>query len=317
MKKLFKLSFMLLIMLLFVLYKYPDNEVSQFVKHINSSSSFIIVLLTFAYVQTTGRQLNTMEKQIEIMEKQYNTQIQPILEPQIKKIELEKFRVFMSPEENFMKAKLLSRLFLDFTFCNIGNGAALNIVIFPMIKTKTHVIPTPTLRPDRAHCISEYINSSENIHITMFDNGIEIAAAIMKNEAILELNIFYKNVFGTGFRELIEYQLFTIDDESKSWKHFIKNDLRKYLLEIKKHDALKSVDTESASEIFGKMQFDLGEMFSRNLAVEYKVMPKSYNIEIVNYDESITAVDKEFEDLYKNYFEQGYDFMKEIKRKIG
>lgn len=315
-KTLVYISIFCTILILILTYFYPNSSLSSVVKHYNSYSSIIIMLLTLVYVLTTTRQLNVMEKQIQLMETQNNTQIQPIIEPQIGKMHLENISIFSSPDENFMKANIMSRFFVDFTMDNVGNGSALNVVIYPTIIIDDLIIPSPYLRPDHAHCVSHNKSNDAKISLMMFDKGIEIASGILSDNVTLELNIFYKNVFGTGFNETISYRLMAYDSNAQKWKEFIDEDLDSLLHEAKKHDALKPIDEESANTISESISEILAERIDGNLDVEHYILPKSYNIKMVDYEKAINIADKRYEEHHKNYFNEDTEILLEIRENI-
>ena len=144
----------------------------------NDTSTIVIMTLTLVYVITTNMQLSAMREQIKVMQNDTNLQTQPIPVPSIKDIKLEKIRPFIGPEDRFMRARIMSRFFCDFLFNNVGNGAALNVIIFPTIKIGKTIIPSSSFRPELTHCISDKLSEENGIHLMMFDSGIEIAKAI-------------------------------------------------------------------------------------------------------------------------------------------
>jgi len=250
------------------------------------------------------------------MKENTNLQIQPIPVPIIKKMKLERIKAFAGPEDKFMKMGIKSRFFCDFQFKNVGNGTALNVVVFPTIIIGNTKIPSPILRPELTYCISDEVLDHNNIHLMMFDTGVEIAKGIMNHNAKLELNIFYKNIFNVGFHQIISYDLYLIKNIEKLKEYFDNNqdDLYK---EIEKHNVLKPIDREDAKRISNKISERLNELFSEDFSVKYRIESKSFTINIVDYIEAVSNMEIENEKNFKDIFDaDAYNFMTKVNEKI-
>lgn len=315
-KNLLIMSFILVVIFGLVITSYfkPTFFCAGIITHLNTSSSFIIMILTLFYVITTNLQLHVMNKQINLMNDNTNMQVQPIPIPVIKNMALEKIRPLTSPEHRFMKIIAMSRFFCDFQFKNVGNGAALNVAIFPFIVIDSVKIPIPSMRPELTYCVSNEILDQSDIEIMMFDKGIEIAKAIFNRNASLELNILYKNVFNVGFHELISYTLY-LQDNPKDWEAFFNNNRNELIKKIEKHNAIKPIDSEDADKMFQEIEIDFDKLFPNDLDVMYKVKSKSYTITIVDYAKSIKNMEIENEKNYKNVFKEFYEFMMALKER--
>lgn len=249
------------------------------------------------------------------MKENINLQIQPIPVPIIKKMELERFRPFTGPEDKFMKLRILSRFFCDFYFKNVGNGTALNVIIFPTIIIGNIKIPSPSLRPKLTYCISDEILDHNNIHIMMFDTGTEIAKGIINHNAKLELNIFYKNIFNVGFHEIISYDLY-LNKNTDRLNEFINNKQEELFKKVEKHNVLKPIDKEDAKIISNELNNYLKELFPDDFEVKYRIESKSYTINIVDYIKSVENMEIENEKNFKNIFDSdAYNFMMRVKEK--
>jgi hypothetical protein len=317
-KYLFFMFLILIFLLIIVIFSYfiPDSIWGKMITHFNSLSSVFLIILTFFYVLTTNFQLRAMNKQLNLMKENTNLQIQPIPVPIIERMELERIRPFVVPENKFMKMTIKSRFFCDFQFKNVGNGTALNVIIFPTIIIENFKIPSPSLRPELTYCISDEILDQNKIHIFMFDTGIEIAKAIINNNAKLELNIFYKNIFNVGFHEIISYNLFiNKKEEREKWKEFFNNNQDELYKKQEKHNVLKPIDKEEAKIIFNEVSEYLKEKFSENLNIQYQIESRSYTINIVDYIESVKKMEKENENNFKNVFKDMYKLVMMMKEK--
>lgn len=292
-------------------YFFPEHPASKVVVHMNNNASVIIMVLTLVYVITTNRQLNVMQDQICVMQNETNLQAQPIPIPHIKECHLEKIRPFMGPEDKFMKVSIMSRFFSDISFKNIGNAAALNVAIYPTIKMGKECFPSPSLRPQSSHCISNQLEDSNLINLMMFDSGLEIAKGILSGKAILQLDIYYKNIFGKGFHEYISYRL-RAKGETKHWIAFVEQDVKKYQTRIDKHNALKPIDKDDAGKIFDSLKQELGRLFNADLPLTFDVLPESYRVDIVDYENEIRRAEERNSELLKQHFKEFYDMWRQF-----
>ena len=297
--------------LVIVSYFVPNSLIGKLIIHFNNLSSVLLMILTLFYVVTTNLQLKAMNNQISLMRDNTNMQVQPIPIPIIENMKLEKIKPFLGPYDKSMK--ILSRFFCDFNFKNVGNGTALNVVIFPTIAIGNTMIPSPLMQPKLTYCISNEIIEKDKIHIMMYDRDTKIAEAILNNEAKFVLNIFYKNIFNVGFHELISYRLY-LNKKPDKWSEFFNSNQDKLYKEINKHNAIKPIDKEEAKNIFNKIKEELNELFTEDLTVQYQLESESYTIDIVDYVKAVKTMETENENIFKNIFKDKYEYIMAIEK---
>ncbi len=104
------------------------SPTADFISSLSGASTFILALLTLAYVYITSKQLDVMAQQLNETKRDRELQNQPL--PWINKVEIciEKPRVFYSPPEK-NPYRTLARYFVYFNIKNAGSFPAISIDI--------------------------------------------------------------------------------------------------------------------------------------------------------------------------------------------
>lgn len=256
---------------------------------------------------TTNRQLQSMESQLKVMDSGIKLQIQPLPVTSIKKSYLEKIRPYLSPETDFSKIEILTRLHFKIHLKNVGTGAALNIFVFPSIEVKgksTKEFLLPSLRPEQIHLVSE--NETEAGSFMLLDKDFELFRGLNSMDRVtLKLEIYYKNIFGSGFVEKADYMLF-LDPEQKStidnWDNFINNKDNELEDDIKRFESLKPSLPDEAKKEYNKIKGKLREKFADDLPLECRNRANSFSVEIIDFEKSIKKAKEQHELKVKESF---------------
>ncbi len=298
-------------------YFYPTSSIGEVLRYYNGISSLIIVLLTLMYVITTNRQLLAMQNQLNIMDSSVKLQIQPLPVPSVKEIHLEKIRAYSGPESKFKKIELLSRFHFKIDFKNAGTGAALNTSVFASIclrskDEKVQELEIPQIGPTEIYLICENEKQADSIMNTfmILDRQFEIFKALNNDsQVLLNLRIYYKNIFGSGFLEEAQYSLsFEKEQEElvKSWDEFINTGIKTLNEDIVRFESLIAKLPKEAKESFQKVNNHLKERFDKDLKLKYRIKPSSYNVRIVDFEASLTAEKTHHDNLIKSYHPATY-----------
>jgi hypothetical protein len=288
-------------------YLFPSSSLSAFISYFNEHAALFLVILTFSYVLTTNRQLQSMEKQLNVMDSSVKLQIQPLPVPEVSEIYLEKIRPYLAPETEFKKVELLSRLHYKIKLKNIGNGAALNIVMFSMIHIEGKLskeIYLPTFHPEQIHLVSE--NKTEVGYFMQFDKDFDLLKGLNSEGSVtLNIEIYYRNIFGAGFKETSEYYL-RVDSKQlerlDEWSSFIESDNEELQKDIKRFESLTSTLPEEADHELEKIKSSLDKKFTEDLKLKCRNNPRPFKVEIVDYAKAIDDAKKTHDSKVDDYF---------------
>ena len=299
----------------------PQTKIGSFISYCNNYSSLFLVILTFSYVLTTNRQLISMEKQLNVMDSSVKLQIQPLPVPKIENIYLQKINAYVGPESGFSKIEMIARLHFDLNLKNVGTGAALNINVFPSIEIideTTKEIVLPDFRPEQIHLLSE--NETETGRFMLCDKDFELfrgmnpKVKVMGRQTVtLKLDIYYKNIFGSGFVERASYSLSPSsghEETVEQWKDFIDNKYDEIAKDIKRYDSLKKSLPDEADQIFKSIREKLESKFKEDLPLKTYNNSNSYSIDIVNFEEEIKKANEHNDKKIKEYFPQTHAILK-------
>lgn len=300
---------LLLVFLLIVIFGYflPSPALSAFISYLNNHATLFLVILTFTYVLTTNRQLQSMEKQLNVMDSSVKLQIQPLPIPEVSEIYLEKIRPYLSPDTGFSKVEVLSRLHYQIKLKNIGTGAALNIVMFPTILISgesAKKINLPSFNPEQIHLVSE--NETETGTFMQFDKDYDLLRGLNSyGDVTLHIEIYYRNIFGAGFKETSEHHL-SVDyeqhDRLNEWSSFIDGENEDLQNDIKRFESLKPSLPDEADQEFDKIKDSLGEKFTDDLKLNCQSNPHVFEVELVDYTQAINKARKAHDSKLYDYF---------------
>ncbi len=304
-----RIIIIILIILIFsiTIYSYikPNSKVNEVITYYNSVSSLIIMILTIGYVYTTIGQLSSMKNQLNLMDKSVNLQVQPLPVPKIEEIYLEKINAYKSPEDGFSSIHVIYRFHCKSNFINAGNGAALNVAIYSSLVFDELEEAVTTQSSSQIYCISDKNMEKDTIIYTMIlDRKYEILNALLEGSLNLRMDIYYKNIFGAGFNECAVYSLYLKDEEAelaKGWLEYIKDFVKNNSVDFKRHKALASSVPSDAEMIFSRIRSDLENNFKSNLHINYRIEPESFEVKLVNYDESIKIMDKKYKEAFDKF----------------
>ena len=298
------LGIIVILFLLITIYSstWPQSKIGIALSYYNSISSTITAMLTVAYVLTTNRQLIAMRKQLQVMDHSINFQIQPLLVPNLDSVFLEHINAYRSPEENFSDIDFNYRFCCEFDVANGGNGAALNVSIYPYLNTEEHSFSS--FEPAQAHYLSEKGSISSKIAFVMVDKEHDILRALLARKLVLRLEIYCKNIFGAGFHEEVTYHLYlgNIDEENLAvqWDDFLSRNIKDYDIDRQRYRALINFVPSDAEQIYNNVKLKIEQMFTKDLKIDHWIEPTSFNINLVDFNTAVSDARKQHLELVQN-----------------
>ena len=240
------------------------------------------------------------------MEKSINLQVQPLPIPEIKNLRLEKLKAYGSPEDRFKVIHVIYRLMYDVEFKNEGSGAALNIALYSKIiskEGKKEFVSVPI--PDQIPCVGN--NSNINpISPMILDKDYQILKDLVNHNTVnLNLEIYYKNIFGAGFFIPATYSLRIADDDKElvgQWLKYLTEDIKKFDKDFKRYTSLKESVPEDAKNIFSNINEELAKQFTSDLNLKCTISAKSFDVELINYQDARASRDAQYLNIFDDIY---------------
>ncbi len=254
----------------FILFKQKGNNYTEFFQVLSGFATFIVAILTGAYVFTTNNQLSIMEKQLDEMSKGRELENQPFpwIENPIFKIE--KPRAFYSPPRN--SATIHSLYEINYKIKNIGKGVAVGVFIDPKftvefgsekyendgVPIKIEVIEEGKYfeykKPWYDNCNRVSINTDNN-HLALKS----LAKGRVDSFPKLHMIIYYRNFIGAAFRINCTYKVMKTLDPGKpnddftilkGWLSKLTDVNIKFSTKLKQVEATYRIDKEEGRKKF-------------------------------------------------------------------
>ncbi len=287
-EKYLAVSLFLILLLTVYAFVFPKSTTSDILKHYNGLSSLVLVVLTFAYVVTTSRQLNTMQTQLKVMDESVNLQVQPLPIPRIDRVYLEKVNAYRSPDDDFSNIHIIYRFHCKISFDNVGSGAALNLSAYPVLNLKKEIKYIANVK--QVHCVTDKSSNQNKLSFMILDKNNDILNNLLKGLVEFELELFYKNVFGAGFNVNAKY-LIRINKDCKDlanqWNEFFTKGIKKYEVDLKRFHALVYSVEDDAKEIFNRIRNEVNQHFTEDLILDHWIKPESFELKLVEFNQSL------------------------------
>lgn len=202
----------LLILGLFYFYSFKNKEL-DIISGFSIISALAMPILTCIYVSTCESQLEVMKKQLSEME--LDSKLRELPYFIIKNIifKIEKPKLFWSGPDN--RIEYLSRFFIMFKIDNLSSFPAINVIANVRIKSKHY--------GELKSCDNalEFIfnNETKSLEYMFPENTTYILNEIrnynINDIPIIDINIYYQNIFGGCFRYKKEFKVYCPDDKEE------------------------------------------------------------------------------------------------------
>jgi hypothetical protein len=257
----------LIILLVFFLIYYAINpNKTNILEFIMATSTFMIALLTLAYVMTTSRQLTAMRQQLQEMKKSRELISQPLPIPIPSKVFIEKPRAYYSPPDK--KYNGISRYHVECEVNNHGTSPAvsihlcscLNVNINGKTKSFRSSLEYIDVSPEKSHMAAADKNAPSFMFVE--DESAIVIDALRsqdpRNAPLLRICTVYKNVLGASFVCRQSFQLFRETNEQeeilKKWQSQITTFSSTFKHEIEELKRLADKDSKGWDSLFKEMK---------------------------------------------------------------
>lgn len=302
------------------IYMQRGNNHIEFFQILSGFSTFIVAILTAAYVLTTNNQLAVMEKQLEEMSKGRELENQPFpwIENPIFKIE--KPKVYYSPPHN--EAEILSLYRIEYKIKNIGKGAAVGIFIDPKFIVD---IDSDKFEYD---CVTRKIEVIEegkyyeyekpwfdNCNMVSITSDIKYLTlkSLIKGKILnlpkFHVIIYYRNFLGATFRINCSYNVMRTLDPTKpgndmsivrDWLSKLTDAQVKFSTELKQVEATFPIDQEEGRRKFTAIKTNFNTMIGgsdpEEINLPVVLISENYNVSIIGKEEYETKIKELLED---------------------
>jgi hypothetical protein len=125
---------------------------------------------------------------------------------------------------------------------------------------------------------------------------------VNSNTVELNLEIYYKNIFGAGFFIPATYRLDIADDEkelARRWLNYLTEDIKIFEKDFIRYTSLKESVPEDAKIIFDNINKELANQFNSDLNLRCMISARSFDVELINYQDLRLLRDAHYRNLFK------------------
>jgi hypothetical protein len=301
-------SFLAVLLLLIIFYAiFSRFNPALDTSFLGEFSTFLIALLTVAYVLTTNNQLRVMTSQLEEMKKSRELLSQPLPGITIEKIYLEVPRYFYSPPED--EYSCATRLFVNFKINNYSEFPATNVIISAALAIPesegSEIINTASAQTNIISANSTYPDTDKGRDHFMFnpEKNDSLVKSLRQTELgrdpILTFRIIYKNVLGASFAVYFYYELFVKDEKDeevlKGWHSKIVSFPVEYKTQIFKLRSAKKNNSPEWDALRKTLREEVNSKFTdEELIIQYSQLPNSFRVVPIDKEEYEQIASKQF-----------------------
>lgn len=277
-----------LALLVLIYYFTPTTALNGFITFLSGASTAGILILTAFYVIYTNRQLREIQKQRQL-------NIQPLPNISISDGIVLSPRLTTDPTKGG-KIGVVVDFFFKANIKNIGNGAAVLVDVFARFTGEDVKQDKDRLIADRFITIEEKEIATIDIHVR--DDNYFVINSLNKGfdgpcgrdrifDAMLKINVLYKNILGAGFLYTLHNALFISEQDKKKlsdWIGRINSFDKEFNSMEEKYSAIYKRDRKEAHQYFEELKEAFYGKASIG-AIDIAISPLTQSFRIEQIDE--------------------------------